>query len=134
MQEAVCLPLRKLSGWLSTISPNKVKAELRETIIQYQNECDDVLWAHWSKEHDKQYPTPSLANPTKILLVIENGITQQVIVPPGSCIIDTDSKASITTILNEYIPHELLPFVIDLANQRMSDYVDYLKSKISIQA
>ncbi|ENT2146283.1 phage antirepressor N-terminal domain-containing protein, partial [Acinetobacter baumannii] len=44
LQEMVCLPLRKLLAWLTTISPNKVKPELRDTVIMYQNECDDVLW------------------------------------------------------------------------------------------
>jgi hypothetical protein len=46
-QDAICLPLRKLPGWLMTIQPTRVKAEIRETIIAYQNECDDVLWQHW---------------------------------------------------------------------------------------
>lgn len=45
----LCLPLKKLFGWLMTISPNKVKPELRETVITYQNECDDVLWDYWTK-------------------------------------------------------------------------------------
>ena len=45
----VCLPLRKLLAWLTTISPNKVKPELRDTVIMYQNECDDVLWNYWTK-------------------------------------------------------------------------------------
>lgn len=44
-----CLPVRKLFGWLMTISPNKVKPELRETVIKYQEECDDVLWDYWTK-------------------------------------------------------------------------------------
>lgn len=48
-RSVVCLPVRKLFGWLSTISPNKVRPEIRETIITYQNECDDVLWQHWTK-------------------------------------------------------------------------------------
>lgn len=43
-----CLPVRKLFGWLMTISPNKVRPELRDTIIMYQNECDDVLWDYWT--------------------------------------------------------------------------------------
>lgn len=43
------LPLKKLFGWLMTISPNKVKPEIRETVIKYQNECDDVLWDYWTK-------------------------------------------------------------------------------------
>jgi hypothetical protein len=45
----ICLPLKKLFGWLMTISPNKVKPELRDTVIMYQNECDDVLWDYWTK-------------------------------------------------------------------------------------
>ncbi|MFW6480917.1 phage antirepressor N-terminal domain-containing protein, partial [Acinetobacter baumannii] len=49
LQEMVCLPLRKLFGWLMTISPNKVKPELRDTVIKYQEECDDVLWDYWIK-------------------------------------------------------------------------------------
>lgn len=48
LREMLCLPLRKLSGWLATISPNKVKPELREKVIAYQNECDDALWAYWN--------------------------------------------------------------------------------------
>ncbi|HAK6118008.1 TPA: hypothetical protein H2R31_003059 [Salmonella enterica] len=48
-QEMVCLALRKLAGWLQTISPNKVKPEIRDRVIQYQNECDDVLYDYWTK-------------------------------------------------------------------------------------
>ncbi len=46
--QMLCLPLKKLFGWLMTISPNKVKPELRDTVIKYQEECDDVLWSHWT--------------------------------------------------------------------------------------
>lgn len=47
--QMLCLPLKKLFGWLMTISPNKVKPELRDTVIKYQAECDDVLWDYWTK-------------------------------------------------------------------------------------
>lgn len=43
-----CLPLRKLFGWLMTISPNKVNPDIKDKIIRYQNECDDVLWQYWT--------------------------------------------------------------------------------------
>lgn len=49
IQEMLCIPLRKLFAWLMTISPNKVKPELRDTVIKYQEECDDVLWDYWTK-------------------------------------------------------------------------------------
>lgn len=52
----VCLPLRKLPGWLMSIHPNKVKAGIREKVIQFQNECDDVLWRHWQKRHPESTP------------------------------------------------------------------------------
>lgn len=48
-QSMICLALRKLSAWLNTISPNKVKPEIRDTVIRYQKECDDVLYEYWTK-------------------------------------------------------------------------------------
>lgn len=48
-REMACLPLRKLTGWMVTVNANKVKPELKEKIIAYQNECDDALWEYWSQ-------------------------------------------------------------------------------------
>lgn len=48
-QEAIGLPLRKLPGWLATLEPKKMKSpETAARVIQYQNECDDVLWKYWN--------------------------------------------------------------------------------------
>ena len=43
------MPVRKLPAYLASINPNKVRPELREKIILYQNECDDALWNYWMK-------------------------------------------------------------------------------------
>jgi len=48
-REMICLPLRKLFGWLMSIQPSRVKPELRDTVIMYQDECDDVLADYWLK-------------------------------------------------------------------------------------
>lgn len=49
-QSTICLPLRKLHGWLMTIHPGKIKNEtIRDNVITYQNECDDALWKYWSE-------------------------------------------------------------------------------------
>lgn len=48
-RKMICLALRKLAAWLNTISPNKVRPEIRERVIQYQEECDDVLYEYWTK-------------------------------------------------------------------------------------
>lgn len=53
-RETLCMPVRKLPAFLATINPSKVKPHLREKIITYQNECDDVLWNYWSKGHALQ--------------------------------------------------------------------------------
>lgn len=50
-REMACLPLRKLAGWLMSIHASKVRRELRDVVIAFQNECDDVLWSHWNKIH-----------------------------------------------------------------------------------
>lgn len=47
--EMICLPLRKLPAWLYSLSPSRVKPELRDKIIRYQEECDDALWDYWTK-------------------------------------------------------------------------------------
>jgi len=49
LQTMLCLLLRKLPAWLYSIHANKVKPELRDTVIKYQEECDDVLWDYWTK-------------------------------------------------------------------------------------
>lgn len=48
-RRVVCMALRKLAGWLQTISPNKVRPEIRDLVIQYQEECDDVLYKYWTE-------------------------------------------------------------------------------------
>lgn len=52
----LCLALRKLAGWLHTISPNKVKPEVRDKVIRYQEECDDVLYEYWTTGEVKKKP------------------------------------------------------------------------------
>ncbi|MEY0408538.1 phage antirepressor N-terminal domain-containing protein [Providencia rettgeri] len=75
----ICLALRKLAGWLHTISPNKVKAEIRDKVIQYQEECDDVLYEYWTtgEVKAKHKSTVQERNPLKNavnLLVSKKGI------------------------------------------------------------
>lgn len=55
-QSMLCLAMRKLAGWLHTISPNKVKPEIRDKVIRYQEECDDVLYEYWTTGEVKKKP------------------------------------------------------------------------------
>lgn len=49
IQEMLCFPLRKLNGWLFSINPGKVRADIRDKLIRYQEECFSVLHGHWTK-------------------------------------------------------------------------------------
>lgn len=42
-QEALCLPLEYLNGWLFGVNALRVKEELRERVILYQRECYRIL-------------------------------------------------------------------------------------------
>lgn len=46
-QEMIALPLKLLNGWLFGIDSSRVKPEIRETILMYQRECYDALYAYW---------------------------------------------------------------------------------------
>ena len=48
-QDAVCLPLNKLNGWLFKIPASRYSGERKAAIIRYQEECYDVLFDHFHK-------------------------------------------------------------------------------------
>lgn len=51
-QESICIPLRKLPGWLGTLEPGRVKSlGARKKIEEFQDECDDALWQYWNDGH-----------------------------------------------------------------------------------
>ena len=46
-REVLALPIGCLNGWLMGVDANKVKPEIKETLIKYQLECYDVLYQHF---------------------------------------------------------------------------------------
>ncbi|EBI2728877.1 MULTISPECIES: phage antirepressor N-terminal domain-containing protein [Escherichia] len=51
LRKLLCIPLKKLNGWLFSINPEKVRADIRDKLIQYQEECFSVLHDYWTKGH-----------------------------------------------------------------------------------
>ncbi|EAN8915728.1 phage antirepressor Ant [Salmonella enterica subsp. arizonae serovar 41:z4,z23:- str. 01-0089] len=49
IQKMLVLPLKKLNGWLFSINPEKVRADIRDKLIKYQEECFTVLYDYWTK-------------------------------------------------------------------------------------
>lgn len=45
--EMVCLPHRRIYGWLYTINPGKVAPEASDTMIRYRDECNDLMYDHF---------------------------------------------------------------------------------------
>lgn len=95
IQKMICLALRKLAAWLNTISPNKVKPEIRDRVIQYQDECDDVLYEYWTKG---QVTNPRKANTAsgKITKEQQTTIKELVMSRGHSLPKDKQAKAIIT--------------------------------------
>lgn len=43
--QMVCLPISQLALWLCSINSNKTKAEVRQTLLEFQQYCQMELWA-----------------------------------------------------------------------------------------
>ncbi|HAO2906535.1 TPA: phage antirepressor N-terminal domain-containing protein [Escherichia coli] len=96
VQTMICLALRKLNGWLQTISPNKVRPEIRDKVIQYQEECDDVLYEYWTKGHVVNPRKAKKALPGKITTEQQEAIKQLVMSRGQSLPKEKQAKAVIT--------------------------------------
>ncbi|MDD2173410.1 phage antirepressor N-terminal domain-containing protein [Glaesserella parasuis] len=47
IRQMLCMPLKKLNGWLFSINPEKVRPDLKDRVIQYQEECFEALYNYW---------------------------------------------------------------------------------------
>jgi hypothetical protein len=56
MQETVVLERRLVHAWLLSIDVNRVAPEYQDKLLRYQEECADVLDAHFSKQALAQTP------------------------------------------------------------------------------
>ena len=47
--EMLCIPIKKLNGWLFRLNPNKVRTDLKQRLEEYQEECFLALWDYWTE-------------------------------------------------------------------------------------
>ncbi|MFU2098269.1 phage antirepressor N-terminal domain-containing protein [Mannheimia haemolytica] len=47
IRQMLCMPIKKLNGWLFSINPEKVRSDLKEKVIRYQEECFEALYNYW---------------------------------------------------------------------------------------
>ncbi|EFB6406888.1 phage antirepressor Ant [Escherichia coli] len=95
-QLMICLAFRKFAAWLSSIQPNKVRPEIRDNVIQYQEECDDVLYEYWTKGHVVNPRKAKKALPGKITTEQQEAIKQLVMSRGQSLPKEKQAKAMIT--------------------------------------
>lgn len=48
-KKILVIPLKKLTNWLQSINPKKVKSNLKELVLTYQSECAEAIQKHWRK-------------------------------------------------------------------------------------
>lgn len=66
LRQLLCIPLKKLNGWLFSINPAKVRDDIRDRLVRYQEECFTALHDYWTKGEAKnpRYEEPE-AKPKK---------------------------------------------------------------------
>ncbi|MBY7860187.1 phage antirepressor N-terminal domain-containing protein [Vibrio fluvialis] len=116
-----CIPLRKLFGWLQTLQPNRIRENIRDKVIQYQNECDDVLWKHWTKQHETPVMPPSRM---RVLMYMEKGHVVSMQPVPEDCVVFRTEN--IPKLLKEpgYFTVQQLKSVADTALAELAKYAE----------
>ncbi|GAB7400699.1 phage antirepressor Ant [Enterobacter asburiae] len=49
LRDVLCIPLKKLNGWLFSINPARVRDDIRDRLVRYQEECFTALHDYWTK-------------------------------------------------------------------------------------
>jgi hypothetical protein len=71
-QATNCLALKYVPGWLFGITASRVRAEVREKLILYQEQVYDIIWQAFRDEVDPQsHKAPAFEPPLDDLAVIE---------------------------------------------------------------
>ncbi|ENA5697882.1 phage antirepressor Ant [Escherichia coli] len=96
LRKLLCIPMKKLNGWLFSINPEKVRADIRDKLIQYQEECFTVLHDYWTKGHVVNPRKAKKALPGKITTEQQEAIKQLVMSRGQSLPKEKQAKAMIT--------------------------------------
>lgn len=96
LRKLLCLPLKKLNGWLFSINPEKVRADIRDKLIKYQEECFTVLHDYWTKGEVKNPRKAKKSLPGKITPEQQEAIKQLVMTRGKALPKENQAKAMIT--------------------------------------
>jgi len=71
-QDAVCLRLDLVNGWLFGIDDRRLDAEVRDRVLQYKRECYAVLFRHFHPGTATQAPVVSENEAIRLRLITES--------------------------------------------------------------
>lgn len=120
-----CIPLRKLFGWLQTLQPNRVREDIRDKVIQYQNECDDVLWKHWTKQNTPNEIMPVMPpSSMRVLMYMEKGHVVSMEPIPEDCVVFRTEDVPKLLKEPDYFTVQQLKNVADTALSQLAMFVE----------
>ncbi|CAH3560285.1 hypothetical protein AI2795V1_1076 [Serratia marcescens] len=84
IRDVLCIPLKKLNGWLFSINPSKVRADIRDKLIAYQEECFTVLHDYRTKGSAVRKPETTVDDRTPLRGIVNRimgkyGMTYQAV-------------------------------------------------------
>lgn len=84
LQRMLCIPLKKLNGWLFSINPAKVRDDIRDRLVRYQEECFTALHDYWTKGAAVRRPETTVDDRTPLRGIVNRimgkyGLTYQAV-------------------------------------------------------
>ncbi|HGM7072152.1 TPA: phage antirepressor N-terminal domain-containing protein [Serratia marcescens] len=109
IQKMLCIPLKKLNGWLFSINPSKVRADIRDKLIAYQEECFTVLHDYWTKGAAVRKPGTTVDERTPLRDAVNMLVSKKHLMYPEaySIIHQRFAVESIEDLMPEQIPQAI---------------------------
>jgi len=116
LQRMLCLPMKKLNGWLFSINPAKVRDDIRDRLVRYQEECFTALHDYWTKGAAIRKPETTVDDRTPL-----RGIVNRIMGKYGMTY-----QAVYKLVHKEFgVKH-----IDELSSKQTSEAIEYLAGKV----
>lgn len=126
MQEVFTIPLSKLNGWLFSINPNKVKPEVKQKLIDYQNECFDVLHDYFNKGYAMK-PELQEALEFQIKQHEDTILSQNKMIAQGSS--SGPSQENFRILMSEHEELQVENYLLRKQNMKMTQFIESFQTQ-----
>lgn len=129
IRKLLCIPLKKLNGWLFSINPSKVRADIRDKLIAYQEECFTVLHDYWAKGAAVRKPGTTVDERTPLRDAVNMLVSKKHLMYPEAYSI-IHQRFAVESI--EDLTPEQIPQAIEYVHRVVLDG-EYLGKQIELQ-